>query len=557
MISELTNHLWQSTLFATAAALLSLAFRRNQARVRYWLWLCASLKFFVPFSVLMSLGSRFEWAQPAHKSATQTVAVTMLQVSLPFPNVVRPAHTAAANSINWAWAILAVWLCGFLAVAMARARVWLRVREALRRSSPMDIPAAIPVRSSPGLLEPGVVGLLHPVLLVPASITERLTFAQLSAVIAHEIWHVRRRDNLFASIHMLIEAVFWFHPLVWWIGARLVEEREQACDEGVLTLGSAPQVYAEAIVNVCKLYVESPIVCVSGVTGADLKRRIEAIMSNRMGQRLNRARKILLAAAGTVAVAGPLIIGIGNAEAIRSQSQSRPAFAVASIKPSDPESRGKKVEIPVNNPRFSVSGMTLKDLIQFAYGKHDDLILGAPGWASVDRYDILAMPEGPRIPTEVERKEMLKTLLADRFRLEFHNEPKQMTVYVLTAAKGGVKMKAHEPQDDGAKMSLFFRGPSLPARDVSMDKLAGSLQGVVLDRPVLNETNLKGDWDFDLRWTPAENEFNGEGARMRAANPDGPSISTALDEQLGLKLETRKASMDAIVIDHVEKPSQD
>ena len=92
---------------------------------------------------------------------------------------------------------------------------------------------------------------------------------------------------------MFVETLFWFHPLVWWIGKRMVEERERACDEGVLSLGSEPRIYAEAILNVCKLYVESPLVCVSGVTGANLKRRIEAIMTNRTGQKLNRAKKAL------------------------------------------------------------------------------------------------------------------------------------------------------------------------------------------------------------------------------------------------------------------------
>jgi len=145
--------------------------------------------------------------------------------------------------------------------------------------------------------------LLHPVLLLPAGIAGRLTPAQLEAVLAHELCHVRRRDNLSASIHMVVEAIFWFHPLVWWIGAKLVEERERACDEEVLSLGSEPRVYAEGIVNVCRLYVESPLVCLSGVTGSNLKKRIEAIMTNRIVLRLNFAKKIALTVAGIAAVA--------------------------------------------------------------------------------------------------------------------------------------------------------------------------------------------------------------------------------------------------------------
>ncbi len=163
---------------------------------------------------------------------------------------------------------------------------------------------------TPGLFEPGVVGLLRPILLLPDGITERLTPSELKAVIAHELCHVRRRDNLFAAIHMVVEMLFWFHPFVWWIGARLVDERERACDEEVLSQGNAAGVYADAILSVCRLYVESPLACVSGVSGASIRRRIEAIMSNRRLQGLNRAKKFLLATAGNfAALAIPVAIG--------------------------------------------------------------------------------------------------------------------------------------------------------------------------------------------------------------------------------------------------------
>jgi bla regulator protein BlaR1 len=145
------------------------------------------------------------------------------------------------------------------AIALIRLRDWLRIRAAVRSSVLLEFPAKIEIRVSPGLLEPGVVGLLRPILLLPAGIVERLTTRQMEAVLAHEFCHVRRRDNLTAAMHMLVEAIFWFHPLVWWIGARLVVERERACDEDVLRLGSEPHVYAEAILNVCKHYLESPL----------------------------------------------------------------------------------------------------------------------------------------------------------------------------------------------------------------------------------------------------------------------------------------------------------
>ncbi len=129
----------------------------------------------------------------------------------------------------------------------------------------------VPVRVSATLREPGVFGGFRPVLLLPEGITEKLTPAQLEAVLTHEMRHVKRRDNLATALHMMAEAVFWFHPLVRWIWARLVEERERACDEEVLRAGLDPQTYAEGILKVCEFYLKSPLDCMAGVSGANLK----------------------------------------------------------------------------------------------------------------------------------------------------------------------------------------------------------------------------------------------------------------------------------------------
>jgi multidrug efflux system membrane fusion protein len=112
---------------------------------------------------------------------------------------------------------------------------------------------------------------------------------------------------------MLVEAVFWFYPPVWWIGARLVQERERACDESVLSLGSEPSDYAEAILNVCKLYVESPLTCVSGVTGPSLNRRIRAILTQGVAAELPYGKKTALITTGLAALAAPIVLGMMNA----------------------------------------------------------------------------------------------------------------------------------------------------------------------------------------------------------------------------------------------------
>ena len=251
MIGALTNHLWQSTLFVLAAGLVAAALRKNGADVRYRVWLIASLKFLVPFSILMSLGGALPRITPASADAHSRRPVRRIsrsqwiesrsrsRVTCSFPR--RRRRRSRPRRTGRPFALAGVWACGFVVVTFMRIRDWRRIRAAVRQSVPVPLAAPVPVRSSPGLLEPGLVGLFRPVLLVPAGIEAHLTPGQLYAVLAHELCHARRRDNLASVIHMVVEAVFWFHPLVWWVGARLVEERERACDEHVLRGAASPR----------------------------------------------------------------------------------------------------------------------------------------------------------------------------------------------------------------------------------------------------------------------------------------------------------------------------
>jgi beta-lactamase regulating signal transducer with metallopeptidase domain len=198
-------------------------------------------------------------------------------------------------------------------VTVGWAREWLRIRAIARTAPPLPLGLPIPVLSTAVPLEPGVFGIFRPVLLLPDGIAIRLTQVQLRAILAHELCHVRRRDNLTAAFHMLVEAVFWFHPLVWWLGARIVDERERACDEEVLQDGSHAEIYAETILKVCEFYLESPLTCMSGITGSDLKKRMERIMRNQVGENLKIRKKLLLATVVMVALALPVLVGVMTA----------------------------------------------------------------------------------------------------------------------------------------------------------------------------------------------------------------------------------------------------
>jgi RND family efflux transporter MFP subunit len=338
-LSPLANHLWQSTLFGAAAWLLTLALAKNRAAIRYWIWLAASVKFLIPFSWLIDAGSHLAWrANPAIRQPV--ISAVMDEMSRPFALAAPAAALAPAAQPPGNMAeilLLGVWLCGFAIGVIYWLRGLLRIRATRRAAAPLDLNLPIPVMSSSARLEPGVFGIRRPVLLLPEGITERLAPEQLEAVIAHELCHVRRRDNLTGTIHLFVEAVFWFHPLLWWIRTRLVKERERACDEEVLRLGSEPHVYAEAILNVCKLYLECPLLCVSGVAGSNLKKRIQTILSGRMAGELSLAKRVALATAAIAALALPVVIGVMNAPAIGAQVQPS-AFAAAPIdgKPAAP-----------------------------------------------------------------------------------------------------------------------------------------------------------------------------------------------------------------------------
>jgi bla regulator protein BlaR1 len=177
MIGELTNHIWQSTILAGIVSLITLAFRKSRAHVRYWLWLSASLKLLLPFSLFIGLGSRWEWVPAFQKiAATPAVAFTVVQMSQPFAGEVPLAPIRQDTRDRATIGVLGVWVCGLFTIVLIRWRGWCRIRAALRSSAPLAIPATIPIEicSSPELLEPGVVGPLRPTLLFPASIVDRL-----------------------------------------------------------------------------------------------------------------------------------------------------------------------------------------------------------------------------------------------------------------------------------------------------------------------------------------------------------------------------------------------
>jgi uncharacterized protein (TIGR03435 family) len=631
----LADHLWQSSLFAVAAGLLTLTLRKNHARARYWLWLAASVKFLVPFSWLISLGGRMSWLRPAPADTIPSAFLTVEQVSQPFSQsglAAVPGATASSTFAHWLPAVLAiVWLAGFVGVLLVWCMRWRRISLQIRNAVPLhqgrEIEALERVQHSSGvrkqirmllsksMLEPGIFGMVSPVLVWPKGISDRLDNAHLEAILAHELWHVRRRDNLAAAMHMLVEALFWFHPLVWWLGTRLVDERERACDEEVLERGSERQVYAESILKVCEFCVGSPLACVAGVTGADLKKRMVHIMSEHVARKLDFSKKLLLTAVAAVALAAPIVFGLAHATPVRAQTSgddatgSAASYSSVSIKPSAPSSANNGRDV-VHSVRmmhtpdgFKADNVTLRAVIEEAYGIEANQVIGGPDWLGTATYDIAARiskPEG--VPTftsdagvnrEVlrpllaeragENRQMLQSLLADRAGLVTHQETRNLLTYALTIAESGSKLQppnskgttvnlqgdttysSDKGQDEGGRQMKILtdhrmimkmgegQEMGLSAAGISADELAHELSRL-LGIPVGNQTGLEHSYDFNLHWTRASDgsAISGDSG---STPPDPMSLLNAVQEQLGLKLTPQTATMQVLVIDHIEKPA--
>ncbi|HTM04613.1 MAG TPA: M56 family metallopeptidase [Vicinamibacterales bacterium] len=645
------DHVWQSTVFAAAVWLLTLLFRRHRAAIRHGLWMAASIKFIVPFATLIALGQSIGWTRAPLPAPQVRLAVDVAaQPFSPLPSAVSLATSASSATVDNPWlepavergllvAAGCIWILGAFVLLLRWTLRWVNLRQLIASGSPIrhgreveilgrltdrrdamggseDPPVQIVAVDS--TIEPGVVGVFRPVLVWPATISARLNDEQIAAIFTHELAHVRRRDNVWAAVHMAVEAICWFHPLVWWLGGRLIDERERACDEAVLRSGREPQPYAESILRTCEFYLESPLPCVTGVTGADLKRRIETIMRNRPAETLGRARALLLSLGAVSTIAIPLSVGVLRTPRLLAQTATAadaPAFEAVSVKRNTSGDPGGLSRVQGNH--YTATNITLRQLILNGYSILQSQLVAGPALATADftngeHFDIDAtLPDGA---TQAQFPEMMRRLLADRFKLVAHRETREMPVYALVKARpdgqlgaalrpttevcaarsgdaepgarpGGPGPGRGGPAAPGAPAALGERGDAQKtanlgivvggrqqagpgcgalqfgpgqfiAHAVGIDMLVNALvnRGPItgIDRAVLDRTNLTGRYDFELKWTPPGRA----GGPPPGDDPDRPSLFTALQEQLGLKLDPQRAPIEVLIVDSAAMPTE-
>jgi uncharacterized protein (TIGR03435 family) len=310
-------------------------------------------------------------------------------------------------------------------------------------------------------------------------------------------------------------------------------------------------------------------------------------MTERSARKLDCGKKLLLTAAGLLAVATPFVFGLLHATQGRAESQDANSshayeYEVASIKPN--KSGTNMVRLMFSPDGLTATNGTLQMFINAAYGVEDNQISGGPSWLNSDHYDIEAKMDSSTADElrklsederRVERQHMLQALLADRFKLTIHRESKELPVYALVVAKDGPKFQEAKPGDtypngvkgpdghSGAGMMMRMGNGTLTGQGVPLVNLVRLLTRE-LGRTVIDKTGLTSKYDFTLKWTGerqapmfkgAEGSQPGTGGTS-APESSGPSIFTAVQEQLGLKLESEKGPVDIFIIDHVEKPSE-
>jgi bla regulator protein BlaR1 len=306
-MSALINHLWQSTLFCAAIGLITLALRSNGAALRHSLWLVASLKFLVPFSALYYLGALAGLSTPV--GAQPTLFTQALEATTP---VVSPTVSLISGSTpdsRWELVLAVVWAAGAGVLALRWLLGWLAADSITRAARPAP-GTSLDARITDAGIEPAVARVFHPVVLLPSALLGRLSTRQLDAVLAHERQHIRRHDNLTAHLHSLVQILFWFHPLVWWIGRQMLEEREQACDEAVLANGHDAHEYAEGILAVCRHCHElTQARGMSSALSGDLTRRIRGIIRHVPPASLGFCKAFALAACTLALCLTPMMAG--------------------------------------------------------------------------------------------------------------------------------------------------------------------------------------------------------------------------------------------------------
>jgi len=497
--------------------------------------------------------------------------------------------TAPRGPFDWRRAALLLYLLVAAALLLRSVAGLALSQRLLRRSRATGLTTeGIEIRESARVDSPLAVGILRPVILLPAD-WRAWDAVQLEAVLAHERAHIRRRDPAVQWLSSLHRALLWHSPLSWFLHHLLVRVAEEASDDAAIHAIGDRASYAEVLLHFVARASRNAFP--QGVPMARYGRpeaRIHRILD---GTSLSRGITRWTAAA-VLALAAPLACLVAAVQASAPQPASKPlTFDAASVKPRSeaaiaPGVRKKEagagprvVDRPSGGPgtadpgRIHYPGVTLEFLLTTAYGVNNFQISG-PNWLASERFDVDATMPPDTTPEQF--RLMLQSLLRERFHLAAHRETKEFPGYAIVLAKGGPKFKesvsAPAPPDDSEPALIlgpdgYFVPPPRPGvffqvaggsgrstfRQATMEELATHLQNR-LKHPVTDATGLHAKYDFELTYSLEGLSWGSERIPVSRGDGEGqPDIFAALQSQLGLKLESKAGLLETIVIDHIEK----
>ena len=513
------------------------------------------------------------------------------------PPVPSPSRPSAPAGSTWspAQSLLVVWTIGAFACLVpvlltpwrlrqlrGKARPWGHGDSLVRAIEPTARRVAVFVHDDE--TAPLTCGVARPVILMPAA-AARWSEDDLTRALTHELEHVRRADWPVFIGTRIVAALYWFHPLVWIAWRRLGLEAERACDDAVVrrSEGSA---YAQQLVTLARARWRASAIPVLSMTGrSDLSVRIAAVLDETQGRgRLGRARgAVILAAAGVLAAAVAPLRAQGP-QIATPLAKDAPSFDVVSARENKSGDAGQTIRRQPGG-RLIIINVPLRTLIISAFGLQPQQLAGGPDWIDSARYDITAQASGELPVTEPGSvgplELMMQRMLADRFQLAVRTERRELPIYTLTLARrdgrlgprirtaaidcqavmngmmkqaqsGGTPPAPPQRPDGGPGCGMRFGpGSLLTAGGSSMAALA-RLLAVPVGRLVLDRTGLTGGFDFDLEFTidPVAGAPQGQ-----SPNANAPSLFTALEEQLGLKLQAERGPVEVLVIDRIERPT--
>ena len=561
LASTLLHFLWQGALIALA---YGVARRHPNPRFRYAAGCAAMLLMaLAPFATFVLLSPATAPAVSEHGVVKAVVAAVNETGASPLLSL-GAARDSARNWIVLGWAIgvlvfsmrlLAAWIVSLRLRSPqfgTAPKTWQRKLDELRTRLRISRPVRLAV--SPATQVPVTAGWLRPVVLLPLGMLSGLGPELLEALLAHELSHIRRHDYLVNLLQGVTEAALFYHPAVWWVSRRIREERELCCDDAAVALCGDALTYVRALTELESQRCPA-IHPALAANGGSLAARVARLLGVNQAQKRSAAPGLILA----VVMAGALFV---NAQPRVVPASSLPAFDVASIKASSPD-EGLKVDFAAGG-RLVISHATLRFLIKIAYDVTDDQIEGGPSWINSSRFDLEgkllhAAGGDPQTMTKEQillfhgpTRLRLQRLLADRFRLELRKDSKTMPIFALVAGKNGSRLKASTTT--GAPEITFDHG-ILRGKRMDMPTLARFLSEGQVGRPVEDATGIDGLYDLRLEWTPDPNLNPLQTAVVQAPSDTGISIFSALQQQLGLRLEPKTSSADTLVVTRAELPT--